>query len=239
LTEVGPLSLFGFGHNGWGAILLAGAAVSLAAASCGLMLAALIGALGARAKLMGSRSARTIAEAYTTALRGVPELLIIYLLYFGSSSVLTSVAEFVDHQGFLALPGFVAGVLAIGIVAGAQMTEVFRGAFLAVKPGEIEAAKACGMNTFLRFRRIVFPLTMRHALPGIGNVWLGLLKGSSLLSATGIAELMRQAQVGAGSTRLPFDFYLAAAVIYIVLAVSSGLLLQAAERFYSRGVVRA
>jgi octopine/nopaline transport system permease protein len=239
LTELGPLSLFGFGPDGWGAILLAGAAISLAAAGSGLLLAAFIGALGARAKLTGGRYAGILAEAYTTALRGVPDLLVIYLLYFGSSSVLASVAGFFDRQGFIALPGFAAGVLAIGVIAGAQMTEVLRGAFLAVKPGEIEAAKACGMGMLLRFRRIVVPLTMRHALPGIGNVWLGLLKGSSLLSATGVAELMRQAQVAAGSTRLPFDFYLAAAAIYIALAVSSGLLFQAAERHYSRGIARA
>ncbi|MFC5394006.1 ABC transporter permease [Bosea vestrisii] len=230
--------LFGFGPDGWGAVLLAGAAVSICAAVCGLILASLIGAAAARAKLLGGPIARTIAQAYTTVLRGVPDLLVIFLLYFGSSSVLSSVGGFFGYQGFLALPGFIAGVLAIGIVAGALMTEVFRGAFLAVKPGEIEAAKACGMSTFLRFRRIVAPLTLRHALPSIGNVWLGLLKGSSLLSATGVAELMRQTQIAAGSTRLPFDFYLAAALIYVALAVSSGLLIQAAERRYSRGIVR-
>jgi octopine/nopaline transport system permease protein len=239
VTEIGPLGLFGFGPDGWGAILLAGAFASLAAAACGLLLSVVIGALGARAKLVGGRSAGMIAEAYTTALRGVPDLLVIYLLYFGSSSVLSGIAGFFDQQGFIALPGFAAGVLAIGVVGGAQMTEAFRGAFLAVKPGEIEAAKACGMGTLLRFRRIVVPLTMRHALPGIGNIWLGLLKGSSLLSATGVAELMRQAQVAAGSTRLPFDFYVAAAVVYVALAVSSGVLFQVAERHYSRGIARA
>jgi len=161
------------------------------------------------------------------------------LLYFGSSSVLSSVAGLFKYQGFIALPGFAAGVLAIGVVEGAVMVEVFRGAFLPVKPGEIEAAKACGMNRLLRFRRIVAPLTMRHAVPGIGNVWIGLLKGSSLLSATGVAELMRQTDVAAGSTRLPFNFYLCAAAIYIAITVSSGLLFHAAERYYSRGIARA
>ncbi|CAN7691506.1 ABC transporter permease [Mesorhizobium sp. LjRoot246] len=239
MTHADPISLFGFGPDGWGAILLAGAAVSLAAAGCGLLLAAIIGALGAHAKLTGGRFVRIVAEAYTTALRGIPDLLVIYLLYFGGSSVVTSIAGFFDDQGFIALPGFAAGVVAIGVVGGAQMTEVFRGAFLAVKPGEIEAAKACGMNTPLRFRRIVVPLTMRHALPGVGNVWLGLLKGSSLLSATGVAELMRQTQVAAGSTRLPFDFYIAAALIYVALSLSSGAVVHLAERYYSRGVVRA
>jgi octopine/nopaline transport system permease protein len=232
------LALFGFGPDGWGAVLLAGAAVSISAAISGLALASVIGAIAARAKLFGGPVARAAAQFYTTVLRGVPDLLVIFLLYFGSSSVLSSIGGLLGYQGFIALPGFIAGVFAIGIVAGALMTEVLRGAFLAVKPGEIEAAKACGMSSFLRFRRIIAPLTMRHALPSIGNVWLGLLKGSSLLSATGVAELMRQTQIAAGSTRLPFDFYLAAALIYIALAVSSGLLISAAERRYSRGFVR-
>jgi len=230
--------LVGFGPDGWGAILLAGTATTLAAAFCGLLLSFVLGALGASAKVAGGPAARAAAETYTTILRGVPELLVIFLFYFGSSSVLGAIAALFQYQGFIALPGFLAGVLAIGVVEGAVMVEVLRGAFLAVKPGEIEAAKACGMNTFLRFRRIIAPLTLRHALPGIGNVWIGLLKGSSLLSATGVAELMRQTQVAAGSTRLPFDFYVAAGAIYIVITVSSGVVFQLAERHYSRGVAR-
>lgn len=233
------LSLLGFGPDGWGSSLLAGTALTLAASFCGLLLSVFLGAFGASAKITGGPTARAIAEAYTTILRGVPELLVIFLLYFGSSSVLSGVAGLFQHQGFIALPGFVAGVLAIGVVEGAAMVEVFRGAFLAVKPGEIEAAKACGMNKLLRFRRIVAPLTMRHALPGIGNVWIALLKGSSLLSATGVAELMRRTEVAAGSTRLPFNFYLCAAAIYLTITVSSGLLFHVAERHYSRGIVRA
>ena len=157
-----------------------------------------IGALAAWAKLSGGFALRTAADAYTTVLRGVPDLLVIYLFYFGSSSLLTSMAALFGRGGFFALPGFVAGSMAIGVISGAQSTEVFRGAFLAVRPGEIEAARACGMGRSLRFRRIVAPLTLRHALPGMGNIWLGLLKESSLLSATGVAELMRQAQVGVG-----------------------------------------
>lgn len=238
MAEPGFLGVVGFGSQGWGAVLLSGAVVTLAAALCGLGLGALIGAFGAWAKLSGGRLLQGLAETYTTVLRGVPDLLVIYLLYFGSSSVLTSVAGLFGQEGYFALPGFVAGTIAIGIISGAQSTEVFRGAFRAVSPGEIEAARACGMPPFLRFRRIIAPLTLRHALPGMGNVWLGLLKESSLLSATGVAELMRQAQVAAGSTRMPFDFYIAAAILYIVLAMGSGLLVEAGERHYSRGVRR-
>jgi octopine/nopaline transport system permease protein len=238
LLDSGFLTVVGFGPQGWGAVLLSGVVVTIGAALCGLVLGIVIGALAAWAKLSGGKALRVLADAYTTVLRGVPDLLVIYLLYFGSSSVLTSFAGLFGQHGFVELPGFAAGAIAIGVIAGAQNTEVFRGAFQAVRPGEIEAARACGMSPFLRFRRIIAPLTLRHALPGMGNVWLGLLKESSLLSATGVAELMRQAQVAAGSTRLPFDFYIAAAVLYIVLATASGLIVEAAERHYSRGVRR-
>ena len=232
-------SLVGFSASGWGAILLSGVAVTLAACLSGLVLGLLIGTCGAWAKISGGRITRWLADAYTTVLRGIPDLLVIYLFYFGSSSVLTAIAGYFGKQGFFALPGFLAGTIAIGVIAGALSTEVLRGAFQAVSKGELEAAKAYGMGFFLRFRRIITPLTLRHALPGIGNVWLGLLKESSLLSVTGVAELMRQAQVASGSTRLPFNFFLAAAALYVILASLSGLLVHLSERHYSRGTRRA
>ncbi|TKI07008.1 ABC transporter permease [Martelella alba] len=232
-------SLVGFGANGWGAILLSGVAVTLAASLSGLVLGLLIGTLGAWAKIAGGRFIRALADTYTTVLRGVPDLLVIYLFYFGSSTVLTAIAGYFGKQGFFALPGFMAGTIAIGVIAGALSTEVLRGAFQVVSQGELDAAKAYGMRFFQRFRRIVTPLTLRHALPGLGNVWLGLLKESSLLSVTGVAELMRQAQVGSGSTRMPFNFFLAAAVLYVVMASLSGLIVHFTERHYARGARRA
>ncbi|XBS69330.1 ABC transporter permease subunit [Acerihabitans sp. KWT182] len=231
-------TLVGFSANGWGAILLSGVAVTLAAAVSGLALGLLIGICGAWAKVAGGKTLRFLADAYTTLLRGVPDLLVIYLFYFGSSSLLTAIAGYFGSKGFFALPGFIAGTIAIGVIAGASSTEVLRGAFQAVSRGELEAARAYGMGFFLRFRRIITPLTLRHALPGISNVWLGLLKESSLLSVTGVAELMRQAQVASGSTRLPFNFFLAAAALYIILASFSGVLVHLSERRYSRGVRR-
>ncbi|AHF79178.1 Octopine ABC transporter (plasmid) [Sodalis praecaptivus] len=233
------VTLLGFGQQGWGAILLSGVRVTLAAALGGLILGLVIGTVVAWAKLAGGKVLRLLAEGYTTVLRGVPDLLVIYLFYFGSSAVMTQLADYFGRQGFFALPGFLAGTLAIGVIAGALSAEVLRGAFLAVAKGELEAATAFGMNFFLRFRRIIAPLTLRHAIPGISNVWLGLLKESSLLSVTGVAELMRQAQVAAGSTRLPFNFYLAAAALYILLACLSSILVHLSERHYSRGVRRA
>ena len=210
--------------------------MTVAIALCGLVIGLVIGTFGAWAKISGGAVVRRIADAYTTILRGVPDLLVIYLVYFGSSSALTELGQFYGASGYVNFPGFLAGAIAIGVTAGAQNTEVLRGAFNAVHKGEIEAARASGMPHLLRFRRIVAPLTLRHALPALGNVWLGLLKESSLVSVTGVVELMRQAQVASGSTRLPFDFYIAAGALYIVLAVLSGLVAQVAELHYTRGV---
>ncbi len=232
------LELMSFGPMGWGWGLVLGALMTVAVAVGGLLIGTVIGTFGAWAKVSGGRAARWLADLYTTVLRGVPDLLVIYLVYFGSSSVLTTMGRLYGASGFIGFPGFLAGAIAIGVTSGAQNTEVFRGAFGAVQKGEVEAAKACGMPRLLRFRRIIAPLVLRHALPGLGNVWLGLLKESSLLSVTGVTELMRQAQVAAGSTRLPFDFYLAAAALYIVLSIASGLVVQLAERRLARGVRR-
>jgi octopine/nopaline transport system permease protein len=230
--------MMGFGPQGWGASMLLGAAMTLAVAGSGFLLGAAIGTLGAWAKIAGGRLARSVADLYTTVLRGIPDLLVIYLFYFGGSSVMTAVGRLFGATGFVGFPGFAAGALAIGVVCGAHHTEVFRGAFRAVSRGELEAARAIGMGTMLRFRRIVAPLVLRYALPGLGNVWQLVLKESALVSVTGVVELLRQAQIGAGSTRQPFDFFVAAAVLYLTVTTVSGWVLRQAEGHFSRGMRR-
>ncbi|PKA42689.1 ABC transporter permease subunit (plasmid) [Rhizobium sullae] len=238
MNQPGILELVSFGPGGWGHALLAGAWMTILIALAGYAIGAVIGTFGAWAKISGGTTVRTAADAYTTILRGIPDLLVIYLLYFGGSAMVTAVGRLFGAEGFIGFPGFLAGALAVGITSGAQHTEVFRGAFKAVHPGEIEAAIACGMPRLMRFRRIVAPLTLRHALPGLGNVWQVVLKESALVSITGVAELLRQAQVGAGSTGLPFDFYLIAAAIYLLISTISGVFMRQAERHFSRGVRR-
>ncbi len=152
-------------------------------------------------------------------LRGIPDLLVIYLFYFGGSAVRDRRSAGSSAPTALsAFPGFLAGSLAIGIISGAHQTEVFRGAFKAVHPGEIEAARRLRHAARASlFRRIIAPLTLRHALPGLGNVWQVVLKESALVSVTGVVELLRQAQIGAGSTGQPFDFLChCAALIYLI-----------------------
>ncbi len=229
----------GFGPTGWGNALLNGALITIAVALCGFGFGVVIGIFGAWAKIAGNAALRRLAEIYTTVLRGIPDLLVIYLFYFGGSSVLSGIFHLFGATGFVGLPGFLAGAMAVGVTSGAQQTEVFRGAFRAVAKGEIEAARACGMPRLLTFRRIIAPLALRHALPGLGNVWQVVLKESSLISITGVADLLRQSQVGADSSGRPFDFFVAAGAIYLAISTVSGVTLRAAERRATRGLRRA
>ncbi|SEQ95847.1 octopine/nopaline transport system permease protein [Faunimonas pinastri] len=233
------IDLISFGPDGWGYFLLSGTAVTVLIAVSGYAIGAAIGVIGAWAKVSGGRTARIVAEVYTTTLRGIPDLLVIYLIYFGGSALISAVARLMGAQGFVGVPGFLAGALAVGITSGAQQTEVLRGGFLAVSKGELEAATAYGMPGMLKLRRIIVPLTLRHSLPGLGNVWQVVLKESALVSVTGAVELMRQTQIAAGSTRLPFDFYLIAAMIYLLISCASGLVFGRSEARLSRGTRRA
>ncbi|MGQ3030056.1 MAG: ABC transporter permease, partial [Ferrovibrionaceae bacterium] len=179
------------------------------------------------------------AETYVTVLRGIPDLLVIYLLYFGGSSVLTSVMRWLGNDGFVGVNAFAAGAIAVGIISAAYQSEVYRGAFGAVAKGEIEAARAVGMGRMLMFRRILAPQILRFAIPGLGNVWQLALKESALISVVGLTEILRQAQVGAGSTRQPFVFFITAALLYLLLSTVSGWGFNRAEAAAMRGVRRA
>jgi octopine/nopaline transport system permease protein len=229
----------GFGPKGWGLAMLVATGVTVGVSIAALLVGLLIGALVAFAKVSGGIAARLAADAYTTVLRGVPDLLVIYLFYFGGSTLLTAISREFGGSGFVSMPAFVVGALAVGIVSGAYQAEVFRGAYLAIARGEIEAARAVGMSGLLLFRRVVAPQALRHAIPGLGNCWQLVLKESALISITGLVELLRQAQVGAGSTRQPFYFYLAAGALYLALTTVSTRLFDMAEARSRRGVREA
>ncbi len=232
------LALFGFGPKGWGELLLTGVAVTLAVTVCAMIVGAILGALLAWAKLSGGLATRVLADGYTVIFRGVPELLIIFLFYFGGSSALSAVGHVFGGQGFIGVPTFLVGVLAVGTISAAYQTEVFRGAFRAVSRGELEAAQAIGMPFLTRFRRIVAPQVLRFAIPGLGNVWQLSIKDSALVSVTGLVELMRTAQVAAGSTRDYFEFYIAAGVIYLLVTAVSNRIVDRAEARMSRSFHR-
>lgn len=236
---LGTLQLVGFGPGGWGGLLLQAAGMTLLVSAGAFLLGLALGSLGAWGKLSGSRAAAAAATAYTTVLRGVPDLLVIYLVYFGGSQVLSAAGQWLGQGGFLGVNGFAAGVLAIGVVSGAYQTEVLRGAWLAVPRGQWEAARALGLPRRVLLARVAAPQVLRIALPGLGNVWLVVVKGSALISVTGLVELSRQVVIGAGSTRRPFEFYLTGAALYLVLTTLSGALFHLAERRAGRWIVRA
>lgn len=239
MSQPSFLEIISFGPDGWGQALVTAAGMTIMIAVAGYVLGILIGISGAWAKIAGGRFSKNLSNAYTTIIRGIPDLLVIYLFYFGGSAAISAVSKWFGEGGFISFPGFLAGAIAIGITSGAQQTEVFRGAFSAVHRGELEAATASGMSQSLKFKRIIMPLTLRHAIPGLGNVWQVVLKESALVSVTGVVELMRQTQIGAGSTGLPFYFFMTAALIYLAISTISGLTLQLTERHSNRGVRRA
>jgi octopine/nopaline transport system permease protein len=235
---VGDLDIFGFGPGGWGVALLEGAVMTLLVSACGLLIGAAIGSLVAWARLSRHRIAGAVGEAYAALFRGLPELLVVYFVYFGSSTLLTESVHLVGYEGFLGVPSFVAGALAVGVISGSYQAEVFRAAYLAIAKGELEAAVSVGMNRALMFRRIIAPQVLRFALPGLGNLWQVALKDSSLISVTGLTELMRVSQVGAASTHRPFAFFLAGLVLYLIMTLASNRVFDAAEARATRGMRR-
>jgi len=238
--------------KGYELSLLQGAGITLEVALLSLLVAVVLGMLGAVAKLSGSVPARALATAYTTVIRGIPDLVLMMLIFFGGQVLLNNACYGINewlnqwmsnrdpaHEWASYLPDYIeispftAGTLTIGFIFGAYMTETFRGAILAVDKGQLEAARAFGMSGGKVFRRILFPQMMRHALPGFGNNWLVLLKTTALVSVIGLDDMVRKASLAAGATRLPFTFYMVVALIFLVFTALSTSMLKWAERKYA------
>lgn len=220
---------------GYGPQLLAGAAETLALAFGALALGLVLGVAGAAGKLSAVGWVRGPVTLLLNLLRGVPEFLILLIVYFGASGLLSDLG-----LGDGLAPGpFGAGVFALGIVFGAYASETFRGGFLAVPPGQIEAARAFGMGVRQTFFLIRLPQAWRFALPGIGNLWQGLVKDTSLVSVVGLEEILRKASIAAQVTKHPFPFYLAAMALYLAIVTLSNPVLARLERRAARGVVRS
>jgi octopine/nopaline transport system permease protein len=233
------VELMGFGPRGWALLMLQATLMTVAVSVTAFGLGSMLGALIAWARIEGNRPLQFAADAYTTVLRGIPDLLVIYLLYFGGSEALTALAHALGAKGFVGVNAFASGAIAVGIISGAYQSEIFRGAYQAISRGELEAARSVGMPRPLLFRRIIVPQALRFAIPGLGNVWQLALKESALISVVGLTEILRQAQVGAGSTRQPFAFFITAAALYLALSTVSGWGFQRAEAVGMRGVRRS
>lgn len=224
--------------HGFGDQLLAGALVTVELALSSLIVGLVLGLLGASAKLSSIKALQVIANFYTTVIRGVPELLTVLIIYFGATSVLMGIASLFGYDEYIEVGAFAAGVTALGLTFGAYATEVFRGALQSIPKGQHEAATVLGMGSMHKFRRIILPQVWRIALPGLGNLFLVLLKDTALVSVVGLDDIMRKANIAVSNTKEPFLFYLVAAFMYLLLTIVSMLLVTYLEKRANRGLVR-
>ncbi len=218
--------------------LLEGLGLTLRVSALSLAIACVFGMLGASAKLSTSRAARWSAQVYTTLIRGMPELVLMLLLFYGGQIAINRLAE-MQGWDYIDIPAFTAGVLTIGFIFGAYLTETFRGAILAIPKGQAEAAKAYALPRWKVLLRIVLPQMVRHAIPGFANNWLIMLKASALVSIIGLDDMVHRAGLAAASTRSPFTFYVAVALIYLTLTSVSIFVLARIEARFSMGVRKA
>ena len=222
--------------HGYGPLLLDGAWLTIRVAFASVALGLVFGLIGATAKLSNSGMARGAATAYTAIVRGIPELLLLLIVFYGGSLLVQQIWQGLGSESYVEIKPFVAGTFTLAFVFGAYAAEVFRGAILSVPRGQIEAAYAMGMGRFTMFHRVMLPQVWRFALPGLGNLWLVLLKDTSLISVVNLNELMYNSRAAAGATREPFTFFVAAAIIYLGFTIVSMVVLQYSERRARRGV---
>lgn len=219
-----------YGDTGWGDELLRGALLTLSISACSYALGLCLGLLGASAKMSRNRGARTVAWLYTTIVRAVPELLLILLIYYSSTSTLRQVVVGLGLAKDFEVNGFVAACLSLGFVQGAYSTEVFRGAILTVPQGQREAAAALGLSSRQAWWLIIFPQMFHKALPGLGNLWLVVLKESSLISVVGFSELLFTAKMAGGASNSYLFFFSAVALAFLALSTGSSAIFGAIER---------
>ena len=219
LLEFGPLVFSGLGVT-----------IFLALLAC--LLSILFGVAGTTLKLSSYKSLRMVGDAYTTLIRGVPDLVLMLIVYYGGQTLLNQIGASLELWNYIEISPFAAGVGTIGFIFGAYMTETFRGAFLAVPVGQIEAAKAIGMKFSAYLRRIIWPQIVPLALPGFTNNWLVLLKTTALVSIIGLQDVMYNAHQAGRTSREPFLFLFLAFFIYLILTLSSDYGLKWLDRRY-------
>ena len=229
------MELLSFGDTGWGDELFIATLMTVAVSITAMFIGFLFALVFTPLKLSKNKLFNFLGNSYTTIIRGVPELLVIYLLFFGGTGAVMFVASMFGYNDYIEINAFITGAFAIGIISGAYSTEVFRGAIQSIDQGQFEAAKVLGLNKFDQFSKIILPQTLRLAIPNLSNVWQITLKDTSLISVTGLVEIMRQSYIAAGSTRDPLFFYSFAAVLYLLLTFISMKLINKLEVRYSRG----
>ena len=243
------VELFSYGPLGWGDEILAGLWVTMRLALVTLPVGLLLGFAVAALSLSRLPLLRALGAGYTTLMRGLPEILVVLFIYFGTSQALFLLGDGVNavcavvatgqswcqaNWGYVEMSPFWCGVVALSLLFASYATQTLRAALKAVPKGQRQAAQALGLPAALTFRRIVLPQAWRHALPGLGNQWLVLLKDTALVSLIGVNEMMRQAQMASASTYQPFTWYAAAALIYLAISLVSEFGLKLAARYTRR-----
>ena len=229
------MELLAFGKTGWGDELFYATLMTIAVSITAMIIGFVFSLIFTPLKLSNKKYLNLIGNFYTTVVRGVPELLVIYLLFFGGSGAIMFVASIFGYNDYIEINAFITGSFAIGIISGAYSTEVFRGAILSIDKGQFEACKVLGLKKNVQFFKVIMPQMLRLAIPNLSNVWQITLKDTSLISVTGLVEIMRQSYIAAGSTRDPLFFYSFAAVLYLLLTYLSMKLINKLEIKYSRG----
>ena len=229
------MELLAFGKTGWGDELFYATLMTIAVSITAMIIGFVFSLIFTPLKLSNKKYLNLIGNFYTTVVRGVPELLVIYLLFFGGSGAIMFVASIFGYNEYIEINAFITGSFAIGIISGAYSTEVFRGAILSIDKGQFEACKVLGLKKNVQFFKVIMPQMLRLAIPNLSNVWQITLKDTSLISVTGVVEIMRQSYIAAGSTRDPLFFYSFAAVLYLLLTYLSMKLINKLEIKYSRG----
>ncbi len=200
-----------------------------------LIMTVLFGLIGAAAKLSKNRAAKSIASGYTIVFRGTPEILVILLFYYGSAIPVTAIAQVFDPEiKFMDIPPFWAGALALALIVGSYATETFRGAFLGVEPGQVEAARALGLSNLQTFNYVRIPAMWRLALPPFGNHMLSLIKDTALISIIGLQETLYVAEQATGRTGKPFTMFIVVGAIYLGFSTIITLSVMALEKYSNR-----
>jgi arginine/ornithine transport system permease protein len=227
-----------FSLQGYGPSIVQGTILTIELCLVSLGISIVLGIITALAKLSHSRILNLGAQVYTTIIRGIPDLVLMLLIFFGGQVFINQIGPMVGIDEYIDINPFVAGVATIGFIFGAYMAETFRGAILAVPAEQLEAGYAYGMSKLNVITRIMLPQMVRHALPGFGNNWLVLMKSTALVSIIGLNDMVRMAGLAAGATRKPFTFYLVVAFNYLALTSISIVVLNWMNTRYSAGFIR-